>query len=113
MTEAPSPAPAGSVAASDGRPSPLATRPEPLDHVETWLFDLDNTLYPAACNLFSQVDRRMGGIHLPTSWDLPPADARVLQKRYFREHGTNAARADDRARQSTRRRSSTTSTTST
>ncbi len=29
------------------------------DRVETWIFDLDNTLYPASCNLFAQVDRRM------------------------------------------------------
>ena len=29
------------------------------DSVETWIFDLDNTLYPASCDLFSQVDRRM------------------------------------------------------
>jgi putative hydrolase of the HAD superfamily len=28
-------------------------------HVDTWVFDLDNTLYPASCNLFAQVDQRM------------------------------------------------------
>ena len=27
---------------------------------ESWLFDLDNTLYPAESNLFSQIDFRMG-----------------------------------------------------
>lgn len=27
--------------------------------VETWIFDLDNTLYPASCDLFAQVDARM------------------------------------------------------
>ena len=32
-----------------------AGRGEPV-----WLFDLDNTLYPYACRLFDQVDRRMG-----------------------------------------------------
>ena len=31
-----------------------------FDHVEAWVFDLDNTLYPADCNLFAQIDRRMG-----------------------------------------------------
>lgn len=57
------------------------------DEVDVWLFDLDNTLYPAACNLFPQVERRMGeficqhfGIELP--------EAKALQKRLFREHGT-------------------------
>ena len=28
-------------------------------HVEAWVFDLDNTLYPADCNLFAEIDRRM------------------------------------------------------
>jgi putative hydrolase of the HAD superfamily len=31
-----------------------------FDHVETWIFDLDNTLYPASCRLFDQIDVRMG-----------------------------------------------------
>ena len=31
-----------------------------FNHVETWVFDLDNTLYSGACNLFPQIDRRMG-----------------------------------------------------
>ena len=30
-----------------------------FDHVDTWIFDLDNTLYPAHCDLFSQVSQRM------------------------------------------------------
>ena len=25
-------------------------------HVDTWVFDLDNTLYPASCRLFDQID---------------------------------------------------------
>ena len=29
-------------------------------HLENWVFDLDNTLYPAACNLFAQVDVKIG-----------------------------------------------------
>ena len=36
------------------------TRARSLDDVADWIFDLDNTLYPAHCNLFSQVDRRIG-----------------------------------------------------
>jgi putative hydrolase of the HAD superfamily len=31
----------------------------PLGAVETWIFDLDNTLYPASCLLFEQIQRRM------------------------------------------------------
>ncbi len=57
------------------------------ESVETWIFDLDNTLYPASCNLFSQVDRRMGQF-IQTLLDLDPVAAKALQKRYWREHGT-------------------------
>jgi putative hydrolase of the HAD superfamily len=35
-------------------------RLRPLSEVADWIFDLDNTLYPARCNLFAQVDRRIG-----------------------------------------------------
>ena len=31
----------------------------PLGEIETWIFDLDNTLYPASCRLFDQVHSRM------------------------------------------------------
>ena len=34
-------------------------RGRPLDEIETWIFDLDNTLYPASCRLFEQVQARM------------------------------------------------------
>jgi putative hydrolase of the HAD superfamily len=56
-------------------------------HTQAWIFDLDNTLYPAHCNLFAQVDRRIGEF-VAAALDLDPGDARVLQKKYFREHGT-------------------------
>ena len=29
-------------------------------HIDTWVFDLDNTLYPASCRLFDQIDVKMG-----------------------------------------------------
>jgi len=55
--------------------------------VETWIFDLDNTLYPASCNLFAQVDARMSGF-IQELLALDPVEARRVQKLYFREHGT-------------------------
>ncbi len=58
-----------------------------LDHVEAWIFDLDNTLYPASCNLFAQVDRRIGAF-VGRLLSLDPDQARQLQTQYFREHGT-------------------------
>jgi pyrimidine 5''-nucleotidase len=58
-----------------------------LRDIGVWIFDLDNTLYPASCNLFAQVDRRIGEFiadHFGISFD----EARTMQKRFFREHGT-------------------------
>lgn len=61
--------------------------PAPLDHIETWVFDLDNTLYPASSNLFAQVDRRIGEF-IANHFDMPYEDAKRKQKGYFREYGT-------------------------
>ena len=52
-----------------------------------WVFDLDNTLYPAECNLFAQVDRRMGEF-IAQYLDVPYEYARHLQKSYYRQYGT-------------------------
>ena len=35
------------------------TFPDIFDRVETWVFDLDNTLYPASSHVFDQISRRM------------------------------------------------------
>jgi putative hydrolase of the HAD superfamily len=32
------------------------TTPRPFAHIDTWVFDLDNTLYPHHVNLWQQVD---------------------------------------------------------
>jgi putative hydrolase of the HAD superfamily len=58
-----------------------------LGHVGCWVFDLDNTLYPAACDLFSQVDVRIGQF-IAERFDLSFERARWLQKNYFRRYGT-------------------------
>lgn len=55
--------------------------------IEYWIFDLDNTLYPAENNLFSQVDKRMGGF-ISRTFDLSLDEARKLQKKYYHAHGT-------------------------
>ena len=59
----------------------------PLGAVETWIFDLDNTLYPADCRLFEQVQRRMNE-YISTLLSVTPAEASELRRRYFLEHGT-------------------------
>ncbi|PWC43524.1 pyrimidine 5'-nucleotidase [Azospirillum sp. TSO22-1] len=59
----------------------------PLSQIRVWIFDLDNTLYPASCNLFAQVDRRIGEF-IARHFGIPHDEARAMQKRFFREHGT-------------------------
>ena len=58
-----------------------------LRDVDCWVFDLDNTLYPASCRLFDQVDRRIGE-YVQQLLKLDPVAARALQKQYFRDHRT-------------------------
>jgi len=55
--------------------------------IRAWIFDLDNTLYPASSNLFAQIDQRMGEF-IADYLDLPFKDARVLQKSYYMSYGT-------------------------
>jgi putative hydrolase of the HAD superfamily len=61
-----------------------------FSHVDTWIFDLDNTLYPASCNLFSQVDLRMSE-YIAKTIGVPREHARHLQKAYYRQFGTTLA----------------------
>ena len=65
----------------------IARGPPAFTHVDTWIFDLDNTLYPASCNLFAQVDHRMGA-YIAETLGVPYAHARHLQKAYYRQFGT-------------------------
>jgi putative hydrolase of the HAD superfamily len=59
----------------------------PLGEIETWIFDLDNTLYPASCDLFPQVQRRMNE-YICTRLSVSQEQAAELRRTYFREHGT-------------------------
>jgi len=58
-----------------------------LAHVDTWIFDLDNTLYPASADLFGLIDQRMTAF-IARLLDIDLVEARAIQKGYFREHGT-------------------------
>jgi putative hydrolase of the HAD superfamily len=69
---------------------PAAAARRGFDHIGTWVFDLDNTLYPASCNLFAQVDRRMSE-YIARMLGVPQAHARHLQKAYYRQFGTTLA----------------------
>ncbi|HEX5377473.1 MAG TPA: pyrimidine 5'-nucleotidase [Phenylobacterium sp.] len=57
-----------------------------LRHIDTWLFDLDNTLYPEESGFMSQVEGRMTEFVMKVT-DLPRDEAYALQKKYLAEHG--------------------------
>ena len=61
-----------------------------LAHVDTWIFDLDNCLYPASSGLFTLIDERMGA-YIQRLLDIDPVEARKVQKQHFHEHGTTLA----------------------
>lgn len=58
-----------------------------LAHIDTWVFDLDNTLYPASCRLFDQIDVKMGE-YVSRALGVSYADAKTRQKELFYKHGT-------------------------
>lgn len=54
---------------------------------DIFVFDLDNTLYPADCALFPQVEKRIGQF-VESALELGPTEARAYQKKLFMDHGT-------------------------
>lgn len=62
----------------------------PFDHVRTWIFDLDNTLYPAETDLFALIDERMGA-YVADLIRVDLDEARRIQKAYYYQHGTTLA----------------------
>ena len=58
-----------------------------LKDKQVWVFDLDNTLYPAECDLFAEIDQRMTDF-VARFLRLPREEARATQKKYYAEHGT-------------------------
>jgi putative hydrolase of the HAD superfamily len=73
-----------------------------FSHVDTWVFDLDNTLYPHHVNLWQQVDARIN--EFVSAWlKVSSEEARRVQKDYYRRFGTtmrgmmtlHGVRADD------------------
>jgi putative hydrolase of the HAD superfamily len=68
-------------------PTPSTLTENEIERIDTWIFDLDNTLYPASSKLFDQVDKNITRFimgHLDLDWDA----AYKMQKTFFREHGT-------------------------
>src|SRR5258705_3662740 len=76
--------------------------PRAFTDIDTWVFDLDNTLYPHHVNLWQQVDVRIG--EFVGAWlKVSPEQARRIQKAYYHRYGTamrgmmteHGVRADD------------------
>lgn len=65
------------------RPPP----PRAFSHVETWVFDLDNTLYPHHINLWQQVDVRIREF-VAEFLKVSDEEAFRVQKDYYRRYGT-------------------------
>jgi len=61
-----------------------------VSHIENWVFDLDNTLYPPECGLYQHMDARIRRF-VARALDLPEDEAHKVQKGYFRSHGTTLA----------------------
>ncbi len=61
-----------------------------LVHVESWIFDLDNSLYPPSSDLFALIDLRMGE-YIQRLLDCDPVEAKRVQKHHFHTHGTTLA----------------------
>jgi putative hydrolase of the HAD superfamily len=61
-----------------------------LRHVDTWLFDLDNTLYPEACGLAELASARITDFVAELT-GLGRDEAHALQKRYLADYGLTLA----------------------
>jgi putative hydrolase of the HAD superfamily len=56
-------------------------------NIETWVFDLDNTLYSPSCRLFDQMDVKMGTF-IAERFGVCYDEAKVMQKGFFLKYGT-------------------------
>jgi putative hydrolase of the HAD superfamily len=64
--------------------------PADLSHIDIWIFDLDNTLYPPGSEFMTLMEGRMTEF-VARETGLPRDEARALQKKYLHEHGTTLA----------------------
>jgi putative hydrolase of the HAD superfamily len=56
-------------------------------HIATWVFDLDNTLYPASSDLWPKIDARIT-LFMMRLFGLDAISLRALQKHYYQRYGT-------------------------
>ena len=68
--------------------APTRGAPRSFGHVETWVFDLDNTLYPHHVNLWQQVDERIRN-YIADFLKISHDEAFRKQKDYYKRYGTS------------------------
>ena len=56
-------------------------------NIDTWVFDLDNTLYSAESGIFQQVHELMGKF-VSNKLEIDLDSAKKIQRKYFIQHGT-------------------------
>ena len=57
------------------------------DKIDTWIFDLDNTLYSADSGIFQQVHDLMGKF-VSKHLNVERKKAKEIQRKYYKQHGT-------------------------
>ena len=61
-----------------------------LANIDCWIFDLDNTLYPASTDLFAQVCEKMSS-YISNTLDVDKAKADKIRYEYWQKYGTSLA----------------------
>jgi putative hydrolase of the HAD superfamily len=61
--------------------------PFPVDDIDSWIFDLDNTIYPATSGIFPQIAQRMT-TYIQDSFNLDADEAHRMRQDLFQRHGT-------------------------
>jgi len=61
-----------------------------LRHIRSWIFDLDDTLYPPESQFMPLIQQRINDYMVRTI-ALPPDQAMTVQKGYLRDYGTSLA----------------------
>lgn len=70
--------------------APHADRVAPIEvftRIDTWVFDLDNTLYPSDSDLWPKIDARIT-LFMAHLFGLDGMSSRALQKYYYQRYGT-------------------------
>ena len=61
-----------------------------LANIDCWIFDLDNTLYPASTDLFAQVCEKMAS-YIANTLNVDKAKADKMRYEYWQKYGTSLA----------------------